>query len=194
MVFNPNLTLSENGYNYSLDLRSKLFEQRIILLDGEINVDLSTQIISQLIYLDSISNDDITIYINSPGGSINDGLAIYDTMNFIKSDVRVICIGLAASMAAIILSAGTKGKRMILPSADVMIHQPLINSISGQSTEIESISNRLIELRKRVNNILAKATGKSIKRIDNDTNRDKYFNAKEAVNYGIVDYIIESLK
>lgn len=193
MIFNPNITLNENGNNYIIDLRSKLFEQRIIMLDGEINTDLSIQIISQLIYLDSISHDDITIYINSPGGSINDGLAIYDTMNFVKSDIRVICIGLAASMAAVILSSGTKGKRMILPNADVMIHQPLINQVSGQTSEITAISKRMNELRIRVNTILANNCEKTIKRINVDTKSDKFFNAYDAVKYGLVDMVIDTI-
>lgn len=191
MIFNPNLTLSENGYNYSLDLRSKLFEQRIVLIDGEITTDLSIQVISQLIYLDSISNEDITIYIDSPGGSISDGLAIIDTMNFIKSDVRTICVGITASMAAIIVACGTKGKRGMLPNSDIMIHQPLISNISGQTTEVQSISKRMNKLRVRVNRILATVTSKSIKKINNDTRYDKYFNSEEAVQYGLVDFVIE---
>ena len=190
MVFNPNLTLSENGYNYSLDLRSKLFEQRIILLDGEINVDLSTQIISQLIYLDSISNDDITIYINSPGGSINDGLAIYDTMNFIKSDVSTICIGMAASMGAFLLSCGKKGKRYILPNAEVMIHQPL-GGASGQATEIEIAAKHILDIKKRMNKILASLTGQDLATIEKDTDRDNYMFADDALKYGIVDKILK---
>ena len=144
--------------------------------------------IAQLLHLDSINHDDISIYINSPGGSVSSGLAIYDTMNFIKSDVSTVCVGIAASMGAFLLSSGAKGKRFILPNADVMIHQVLGRS-EGQASDIKIATDRILDLKKRLNCILAKNTGKSIKRIEKDTDRDNYLSAKEAINYGLVDKI-----
>ena len=149
---------------------------------------LSNIIISELLYLDSISNEDISIYINSPGGSITSGMAIYDTMNFIKSDVSTICIGMAASMAAFLLSSGKKGKRYILPNSEVMIHQPL-GGVKGQATEIKIAATRILKLKDKLNNILAKNTNQDIKKIEIDTERDYFMDSKEALEYGIVDYI-----
>ena len=148
--------------------------------------------IAELLYLDSIGQDDISIYINSPGGSVSSGMAIYDTMNFIKSDVCTICVGIAASMAAFLLSSGTKGKRFILPNADVMIHQPL-GGAEGQASDIKIASDRIIDIRKRLNKILAKNTNQSLKKIEKDTERDNYLNAKEAFEYGLVDKIIRNI-
>ncbi len=181
---------SENGGERSYDIYSKLLRNRIIFISGEINDDLSNCVIAQLLYLDSINHQDISIYINSPGGSVSSGLAIYDTINFIKSDVSTICVGLAASMGAFLLASGTKGKRFILPNSDVMIHQILGRS-EGQASDIKIATERIIGLGKRLNKILAKNTGNSIKRIEEDTNRDNYLSANQAVQYGIVDKIIE---
>lgn len=174
----------------SYDIYSKLLKDRIIFISGEINDVLSNSVIAQLLYLDSINNNDISIYINSPGGVITSGMAIYDTMKFIKSDVSTICLGMAASMAAFLLSSGTKGKRFILPNADVMIHQPL-GGAEGQASDIKIASDRILKLRSRLNKILSKNTGKALKQIEKDTERDNYLTAEEAVNYGLVDKIIK---
>ena len=136
-----------------------------------------------------INNDDINLYINSPGGSITAGMAIYDTMNFIKSDVSTICVGMAASMAAFLLATGKSGKRFILPNAEVMIHQPL-GGVQGQATEIKIAAERIIKLKKKLNNILSKVTNKDVSTIDSDTERDYFMNSKEALDYGIVDKIL----
>ncbi len=172
----------------SYDIYSRLLKDRIIILNGEIDDNLSNSIVAQLLYLDSINNDDISLYINSPGGSITSGMAIYDTMNYIKSDVVTICIGMAASMAAFLLSSGTKGKRFALPNSEVMIHQPL-GGAQGQATEIKIAAERILKLKKNLNAILAKNTGKSIKQIENDTERDHFLDSSEALEYGIIDKI-----
>lgn len=177
----------------SYDLFSRLLKDRIIFLTGEINDNVANNVVAQLLYLDSLGNDDISIYINSPGGSISSGMAIYDTMNFIKSDVSTICIGIAASMGAFLLSSGTKGKRYILPNADVMIHQPL-GGAEGQATDIKIASERILNLKLRLNKILAKNTGKGLKTIERDTERDNYLNADDAISYGLVDKIIQNKK
>ena len=174
----------------SYDIFSRLLKERIIFISGEINDSLANSIIAELLYLDSINHNDISLYINSPGGVITSGMAIYDTMNFIKSDVATICLGIAASMAAFLLSSGTKGKRYILPNADVMIHQPL-GGAEGQATDIKIASDRIVNLRERLNKILSKNTGKSLTKIEKDTERDNYLSAEEALKYGIVDEIIK---
>ncbi len=188
-MFIPNVLEKTINGEKVYDLYSKLLEDRIILLSGEINDNTSNIIVSELLYLDSISNEDISIYINSPGGSITSGMAIYDTMNYIKSDVSTICIGMAASMAAFLLSSGKKGKRYILPNAEVMIHQP-IGGVSGQATEINIAANRIIKLKNKLNKILSNNTNKNIKEIEKDTERDYYMNSNEALEYGIIDKII----
>jgi len=172
------------------DIYSRLLKDRIIILSGEIDDNLSNSIVAQLLYLDSINNDDISIYINSPGGSITSGMAIYDTMNFIQSDVSTICVGMAASMAAFLLSSGKKGKRYCLPNSEVMIHQPL-GGAQGQATEIKIAAERILKLKSKLNTILSKNTGKSIKQIEKDTERDNFMTSKEALNYGLVDEIIK---
>ena len=174
----------------SYDIFSRLLKERIIFISGEITDSVANSVIAELLYLDSLNHDDISIYINSPGGVISSGMAIYDTMNFIKSDVCTICLGMAASMAAFLLSSGTYGKRFILPNADVMIHQPL-GGAEGQATDIKIAADRIVSLRERLNKILAKNTGKSLKIIERDTERDNYLNADEALKYGIVDKIIK---
>lgn len=188
-MFIPNVLEKSNNGERVYDLYSKLLEDRIILLSGEINDNISNIIISELLYLDSISDEDITIYINSPGGEITSGMAIYDTMNYIKSDVSTICIGMAASMAAFLLSSGKKGKRYILPNSEVMIHQPL-GGVQGQATDIKIASDRILKLKSKINKLLSKNTGNNIKKIEIDTERDNYMNSKEALEYGLVDKII----
>lgn len=173
----------------SFDIFSKLLKDRIIFISEEINDNLSNSVVAQLLYLDSINHNDIYLYINSPGGSVTSGLAIYDTMNYIKSDVSTICFGIAASMGALLLSSGTRGKRYILPNADVMIHQVLGKS-EGQASDIEISTKRILNLKKRLNKILSKNTNKNIKTIEKDTDRDNYLSAQEAIEYGLVDKII----
>lgn len=178
----------EDDVERSFDIFSRLLKERIIFISGEINDSLSNSVVAQLLYLDSLNNNDISIYINSPGGSVSSGLAIYDTMNFIKSDVSTVCVGIAASMGAFLLSSGSKGKRFILPNADVMIHQVLGKS-EGQASDIKIATDRILDLKKRLNKILAKNTGKNIKTIEKDTDRDNYLSAEEAIAYGLVDKI-----
>ena len=188
-MFIPNVLEKTNNGDRVYDLYSRLLEDRIILLSGEINDNLANIIISELLYLDSISQDDISIYINSPGGSITSGMAIMDTMNYIKSDVSTICVGMAASMAAFLLSCGKKGKRFILPNAEVMIHQPL-GGVNGQATEIKIAAERILKLKNKLNQILASNTNQDINKIQIDTERDYYMDANEAIKYCIVDKII----
>ena len=171
------------------DIYSRLLKDRIIMLSGEINDDMANIIVGQLLFLDSQNNEDISIYINSPGGSVTAGMAIYDTMNFIKSDVSTICIGMSASMAAFLLSSGTKGKRYALPNSEVMIHQPL-GGARGQATEIKIVAEQILKTKAKINKILSKNTGQNIKKIEKDTERDYYLDANESLQYGIVDKII----
>jgi len=179
-------SMGERAY----DIYSRLLKNRIILLSGEINDDSANIVIAELLYLDSISHDDISLYINSPGGSITSGMAIYDTMNLIKSDVSTICVGMAASMAAFLLSCGKKGKRYCLPNSEVMIHQPL-GGVNGQATEIDIAAKRIINLRTKLNTILAKNTKKNLKQIEKDTDRDYFMDATQALEYGIIDKILK---
>ena len=185
----PMVVEKEFNGERSYDIFSRLLKDRIVFISGEIDDNLANRVIAELLYLDSTGNEDINIYINSPGGSVSAGMAIYDTMNFVKSDVSTTCLGIAASMAAFLLSSGKKGKRYILPNADVMIHQPL-GGAQGQATDIKIASDRIIDLRKRLNRILSKNTSQSLKKIEKDTERDNYFSAKEALEYGLVDKII----
>jgi ATP-dependent Clp protease protease subunit len=191
-MFIPTVLEKKNNYERCYDLYSRLLEDRIIFLTNEIDDNNANIIISELLYLDSISNEDIYIYINSPGGSITSGMAIYDTMNYIKSDIVTICIGMAASMASILLSSGTKGKRYILPNGEVMIHQPL-GGTSGQATEIKIHAERIMKLKDKLNKILSKNTNTSLNKIEQDTERDYFMNAEEALKYGLVDKIIKKL-
>ena len=179
---------SSNGER-AYDIYSRLLKNRIIILSGEINDNMSNSIVAQLLYLDSINNDDICLYINSPGGSITSGMAIYDTMNFISSKVSTICIGMAASMAAFLLSSGEKGKRYCLENAEVMIHQPL-GGAQGQATEIKIAAERILKLKKKLNTILALNTGNNIKKIEKDTERDYFMDSNEALEYGIIDEVL----
>lgn len=183
---------TENGNERSFDLVSCLLQERIILLDSEINSDTAMSVVAQLLYLDSESQDPIYIYINSPGGSINDGLAIYDIMNKVKSPIVTICLGMAASMAAFLLSAGTKGKRYSLPNSTVMIHQPL-GGAQGQATEILIVAKRIEYLRQKMYQIMAKNTNKEYKVIADACERDNYLSAEQAKDFGLIDEIIESI-
>ena len=182
----PTVIEKNSNGERAYDIYSRLLKDRIILLNGEIDDCLSNSIVAQLLYLDSLNHNDIYLYINSPGGSITSGMAIYDTMNFISSDVSTICIGMAASMAAFLLSSGTKGKRYALSNSEVMIHQPL-GGAKGQATEIKIAAERIVKLKKKLNNILSKNTGKTIKKIEKDTERDYYLDSSEALEYGIID-------
>ena len=171
------------------DIYSRLLKDRIIMLSGEIDDNVSNIVVAELLYLDSLNHDDIQIYINSPGGSITSGMAIYDTMNFVKSDVSTICVGMAASMAAFLLSSGKKGKRYALENSEIMIHQPL-GGVKGQATEIKIAAERILKLKAKLNKILAKNTKQSIQKIEKDTERDNFMEANEAKEYGIIDKII----
>ena len=173
----------------SYDIYSKLLEERIIFITGEINDALANTVVAQLLYLEAKdSTKDIDVYINSPGGSVTAGLAIYDTMNFIKCGVSTICIGMAASMAAFLLSSGEKGKRFALPSSEIMIHQPL-GGAQGQASDIKIQDEHILSIKKRLNEILAKNTGKPVERIEIDTDRDNYLTAEDALSDGLIDKI-----
>lgn len=189
----PTVIEKEINGERSYDIYSRLLKDRIIILNGEINDTTANIIVAELLYLDSESHEDISLYINSPGGSITSGMAIYDTMNFIKSKVSTICIGMAASMAAFLLSSGEKGKRLALPNSEVMIHQPL-GGAQGQATEIKIAAERILKLKEKLNKIMSKNTGKPLEQIEKDTERDYFLSAKEAKNYGLVDKIIENKK
>jgi ATP-dependent Clp protease protease subunit len=164
-------------------------EDRIILLCGEIDDHLANNIVAQLLYLDSLNNDNINLYINSNGGSVTAGFAIYDTMNYIKSDVSTICVGIAASMGAFLLSSGTRGKRYALPNADILIHQPSGGS-QGQATEMKIAAEHILKVKDRLNNILAKNTKQKMGQIENDVERDYYMTSQEALEYGLIDKIL----
>ena len=186
----PSVIEKNNNGERVYDIYSRLLKDRIIYLYGEIDDINSNTIVAQLLYLDSLNHDDISIYINSPGGSVTGGMAIYDTMNFIKSDVSTICIGMAASMGAFLLSSGEKGKRYCLPNSEVMIHQPL-GGAQGQASEIKIAANRILKLRDKLNNILSHNTGKDIKIIEKDTDRDYFLSSEEAKEYGLIDKILK---
>jgi len=178
----------------SYDIYSRLLQDRIIFLTGEVNDDVASLLVSQLLFLESQDSEkDVQFYINSPGGSVSAGFAIYDTMNYIKCDVSTICMGLAASMGAFLLSGGTKGKRFALPNAEVMIHQPS-GGAKGQETEIRIVAEQILKTRSRLNEILAANTGKALEQIQIDTERDNYMTAQEAKDYGLIDEIITKRK
>ena len=192
MNFIPYVIDNTNGHEYHSDLYSRLLSSRIIILSGEVDDDMASSIVAQLLYLESQdANADIQMYINSPGGSVTAGLAIYDTMQHIHCDVSTICVGIAASMGAFLLSGGTIGKRCILPNAEVMIHQPS-GGARGQATEIQIAAENILRTKRRLNEILANNTGKTLEEITCDTERDYYMTAEEAKTYGIVDKIIEN--
>ena len=179
----------------SYDIFSRLLNDRIIVLSDEVNSATASLVVAQLLYLEGQDQEkDISLYINSPGGSITDGFAIYDTMNYIKCDVSTICMGMAASMGAFLLAAGAKGKRLALPNSEIMIHQPLIGGqvgLTGQATDIKIHADHLVRIRSRLNHILAERTGKPLSHIELDTERDNYMSAQEALDYGLIDAVIE---
>lgn len=173
------------------DIYSRLLKDRIIMLGSGIDDNVANSIVAQLLFLEAEDPDkDISIYINSPGGSITAGMAIYDTMQFIKPDIQTICIGMAASMGAFLLTAGTKGKRFALPNAEVMIHQPL-GGAQGQATEIDIAAKRILFLRDKLNRIMAERTGQPFEVIEKDTDRDNFMTAERALEYGLIDHIVE---
>ena len=183
-----------SGCERSYDIYSRLLEDRIIFLSGEINDAVANSVVAQLIYLEGKNPDkDIYLYINSPGGSVSAGLAIYDTLNYIKCDVSTICIGLAASMGAFLLSSGTKGKRFALPNSEIMIHQPL-GGTQGQASDIEIQARHMQKIKQKINKILSENTSQPLEKIEKDTDRDFYMSADEAVNYGLVDKIFDKRK
>jgi ATP-dependent Clp protease protease subunit len=178
----------------SWDIFSRLLNDRIVFLGSEVNDDAANIIIAQMLYLESEDPDkEITLYINSPGGSITAGLAIYDTMQYVRAPVATVCIGLAASMAAWILAAGTKGLRRALPNSRIMIHQP-ISGVRGQASDIEIHAKEIIYLRTRMNEILAVHTGQGVEKIKDDTERDRYMTSEQGVEYGIIDGVIQTRK
>ena len=175
----------------SMDIFSRLLNDRIIVLSDEVNSQTASLVVAQLLFLEGQDNEkDINLYINSPGGSVTDGMAIYDTMQYLKCDVSTICIGMAASMGAFLLSSGTKGKRICLPNAEVMIHQPL-GQTKGQATEIEIAANHILKTKKKLNSILAANCGKTVEEVTADTERDNWLSAEEALAYGLVDKVID---
>ena len=187
----PTVIEQTNRGERAYDIYSRLLKDRIILLGSGIDDNVANSIVAQLLFLEAEDPDkDIYLYINSPGGSITSGMAIYDTMNFIKPDVSTICIGMAASMGAFLLSAGAKGKRIALPNAEVMIHQPL-GGAQGQATEIEIAAKRILHLREKLNRIMAENTGQEYETLARDTDRDNFMTAKQALDYGLIDKIYE---
>ncbi|MBR0131833.1 MAG: ATP-dependent Clp protease proteolytic subunit, partial [Lachnospiraceae bacterium] len=174
------------------DIYSRRLKDRIIFLDGEVNDASASVIVAELLFLESEDpGKDISLYINSPGGSVSAGMAIYDTMKYIKCDVSTICVGLAASMGAFLLSGGTKGKRYALPNAEIMIHQPL-GGVQGQATEIEITAKQILKTKEKLNRMLAENTGKPYEQVVNDTDRDNWLSASEAKEYGLIDEVIVS--
>ena len=190
-VLIPMVVEQTNRGERSFDIYSRLLEDRIIFLSGEITDDTANLVIAQLIFLEAKDpTKDIMMYINSPGGSVSAGLAIYDTMNYIKCDVNTLCVGMAASMGAFLLSSGAKGKRYCLPNSEVMIHQPL-GGYSGQASDIQIHADHIIRTKKKLNRILAENTGKTIEELEKDTDRDNFMSAKEALNYGLIDKVFD---
>lgn len=173
----------------SYDIYSRLLEERVVFLTGEINDEVANLVVAQLIYLESKDPaKDICLYINSPGGSVSAGLAIYDTMNYIRPDVSTVCMGFAASMGAFLLSSGAKGKRYALPNSEIMIHQ-VLGGTQGQASDVEIHTRQLLKVKEKINRILAENTGKSLKQVTKDTDRDNYLTAQEALDYGIIDAV-----
>ena len=190
MALVPYVIEQKNGGERSYDIFSRLLNDRIIVLSDEINDVTASLVVAQLLYLEGQDADkDINLYINSPGGSVTAGFAIYDTMQYIKCDVSTICMGIAASMAAFLLSSGAKGKRFVLPNSEVMIHQPL-GGAQGQATDIKIAADHILRTKERLNRILAENTGKPLEVIAQDTERDNFMTAEQAVEYGLVDKVI----
>ena len=189
MALIPMVVEQTNKGERSYDIYSRLLEDRIIMLSGEIDDALANTIVAQLIYLEGKDpNKDICLYINSPGGSVTAGLAIYDTMNYVKCDVSTICIGLAASMGAFLLSSGKKGKRFALPNSEIMIHQPL-GGAQGQASDIKIQAEHILKIKDKLNKILSENTSKPVEQVEKDTDRDNYLSAEEALSYGLIDKI-----
>lgn len=189
-MFLPIVIDQNCGSERSYDIYSRLLEDRIIFLSGEITNEISNSVIAQMLFLEGKdSSKDICLYINSPGGSVDAGLAIFDTINYIKCDVCTICVGMAASMAGILLASGTKGKRYSLPNSRIMIHQPL-GGAQGQASDIKIAAEQILKIKDKINKILSKLSGKDLKQIEEDTNRDYYLTAKEAVEYGLIDKVL----
>ncbi|MCR4280545.1 MAG: ATP-dependent Clp endopeptidase proteolytic subunit ClpP [Candidatus Komeilibacteria bacterium] len=190
MYLIPTVIEKSNYGERAYDIYSRLLKERIIFLGTPINDTVSNAVIAQMLFLDSQDNKkDVKLYINSPGGSVTAGMAIYDTMQYIKSDVSTICIGTASSMGAFLLTAGAKGKRFILPNAEVMLHQ-VMGGAEGQATDIKIRAEHILKIKERLNRLLAKHTGQTIKKVEEDTERDFFMNAEEAVKYGVADKII----
>jgi len=178
----------------SFDIYSRLLQDRVIFLSDEVNDVTASLVVAQLLFLESQDPDkDIVLYINSPGGSITAGMAIFDTMNYIKCDVSTVCVGMAASMGAFLLAAGAKGKRLALPNSEIMIHQPL-GGMQGQATDIKIHADRIIRMRRTLNEILARQTGRPVEEIERDTERDNFLSAEEAKAYGLIDEVIDKRK
>lgn len=190
----PMVVEQTNRGERSYDIFSRLLKDRIVMLNGEVNDTQASLITAQLLFLESDDPEkDISLYINSPGGSITAGMAIFDTMNYIKSDVSTICIGMAASMGAFLLAAGEKGKRYVLPNSEVMIHQPL-GGAQGQASDVKIRAERLLSIRERLNKLLSDMTGQELETIEKDTERDNFMTANQAKEYGLIDEIISSRK
>ncbi len=190
MALVPYVVEQTNRGERSYDIFSRLLNDRIIVLSDEVNDTTASIVVAQLLFLEGQDPDkDISLYINSPGGSVTAGMAIYDTMQYIKCDVSTICMGMAASMGAFLLSSGAKGKRFALPNSEIMIHQPL-GGARGQATEIKIVADHILKTREKLNRILAENTGRSIEEIARDTERDNYLTAQEAMEYGLVDKVI----
>ena len=188
----PMVVEQTNRGERSYDIYSRLLKDRIVFLGDEVNDVTASLVVAQLLFLESEDPDkDISLYINSPGGSITAGMAIYDTMNYIKCDVSTICVGMAASMGAFLLSSGAKGKRFALPNSEIMIHQPL-GGTQGQATDIKIHADRIIRIRKNLNEILSKNTGQPLEIIEKDTERDNFMSSEEAMKYGLIDKVIAS--
>jgi ATP-dependent Clp protease protease subunit len=182
---------TQNGER-AYDIYSRLLKERIIFLGGPVSDAVANTVIAQLLFLDhEDTKKDIMLYINSPGGSVTAGMAIYDTMQFVKSDVSTMCVGIAASMGAFLLAAGKKGKRFTLPNSEILLHQVAVDSIGGQATEIEISARQIIKTKQRLNVILAKSTGQSLSKVEKDTERDFWLSAEEAKTYGVIDEIIK---
>ncbi|MBQ8763604.1 MAG: ATP-dependent Clp endopeptidase proteolytic subunit ClpP [Clostridia bacterium] len=191
MALVPYVVEQTNRGERSYDIFSRLLNDRIIVLSDEVNDTTASIVVAQLLFLEGQDPDkDISLYINSPGGSVTAGMAIYDTMQYIKCDVSTICMGMAASMGAFLLSSGAKGKRFALPNSEIMIHQPL-GGARGQATEIKIVADHILKTREKLNRILAENTGRSIEEIARDTERDNYLTAQEAMEYGLVDKVID---
>ena len=192
MALVPMVVEQTNHGERSFDIYSRLLNDRIVFLCDEVNDTTASLVVAQLLYLEAQDPDkDISLYINSPGGSITAGMAIYDTMNYIKCDVSTVCIGMAASMGAFLLSAGTKGKRFALPNSEIMIHQPLISGgLKGQATDVKIYTDHLLRTKEKMNKILSENTGKTYEQVCEDTERDNFMSADEACAYGLVDKVI----